>query len=159
VTPLIARIYPNGTADVNHFHAAGGMAFLVRELRGAGLVHDDIATVVSDGFSAYARDPILQDGKLAWRDAPEKSADETVLRGAASPFNAEGGLRLMCGGIGRAVTKVSAVSENNRVVEAPAAVFDSLDETLRAFKDGALDRDCVIVVRGQGPRGNGMPEL
>ena len=159
VTPLLARIYPNGSADVNHFHTAGGMAFLIRELSGAGLVHDDIATVAGDSFSAYARDPVLQDGALSWRDAPTNSADEHVLRGAAAPFSAEGGLRLMCGGIGRAVTKISAVSESNRVVEAPAAVFDSLDETLRAFKNGALDRDCVIVVRGQGPRGNGMPEL
>jgi phosphogluconate dehydratase len=159
VTPLMARIYPNGAADVNHFHAAGGMGFLTRELIDAGLVHKDIVTVAADDLSAYAQEPFLAGDTLSWRDAPPHSADEAVLRGARTPFAADGGLRLMSGGLGRACVKVSAVAEDKRVVEAPALVFDSQGEVQAAFKRGGLDRDCVIVVRGQGPRANGMPEL
>jgi phosphogluconate dehydratase len=159
VTPLMARIYPNGSADVNHFHAAGGMGFLIRELLGAGLLHADIATIAADDLTAYAQEPFLANESLAWRDAPAASADDTVLRGARAPFAADGGLRLMSGGLGRACVKVSAVAEDKRSVEAPALVFDSQAEVQAAFKAGDLDRDCVIVVRGQGPRGNGMPEL
>ena len=158
VTPLMARIYPNGGADVNHFHAAGGMAFLTRELTDAGLVHADIATV-ADNFAEYAQAPCLEAEALCWRDAPAKSGDEHVLRGARAPFAADGGLRLMAGGLGRACVKVSAVAEDKRCVEAPALVFDSQADVQAAFKRGELDRDCVVVVRGQGPRANGMPEL
>ncbi|MGE3928632.1 MAG: phosphogluconate dehydratase [Hyphomonadaceae bacterium] len=159
VTPLLARIYPNGSADVNHFHAAGGMAFLTRELRDAGLVHADIITVAAEGFDQYTRDPILSGGSLEWRDADADSADETVLRAASNPFQADGGLKVMAGGLGRAVAKTSAVDEARRIVEAPALVYDDQAEVIAAFRAGDLDQDCVIVVRGQGPRANGMPEL
>ncbi|MGD9814777.1 MAG: phosphogluconate dehydratase [Hyphomonadaceae bacterium] len=158
-TPLMARIYPNGAADVNHFHAAGGMGFLTRELIDAGLVHADIATVGGGDLNAYAQEPFLAGETLAWRDAPGASADDSVLRSARAPFARDGGLRLLSGGLGRACVKVSAVAEDKRVVEAPAVVFDSQAEVQAAFKRGDLDRDCVIVVRGQGPRANGMPEL
>jgi phosphogluconate dehydratase len=159
VTPLMARIYPNGAADVNHFHAAGGMGFLTRELLGAGLAHADIATISGGDLAAYAQEPFLDGDMLSWRDAPAASADESVLRPARAPFSADGGLRLMAGGLGRACVKVSAVAEGKRIVEAPALVFDSQAGVQAAFKRGDLDRDCVIVVRGQGPRANGMPEL
>jgi phosphogluconate dehydratase len=159
VTPLLARIYPNGGADVNHFHDAGGMAFLVRELLDAGLLHEDIVTVGGDSLAAYAQEPFLAGETLSWRDAPETSGDENVLRGVSEPFSADGGLRLMAGGLGRACVKVSAVADDKRVVEAPALVFDSQADVQAAFKRGDLDRDCVLVVRGQGPRANGMPEL
>jgi phosphogluconate dehydratase len=158
-TPLMARIYPNGSADVNHFHAAGGMGFLTRELLDAGLLHGDIATVGGESLAAYAQEPFLAGETVSWRDAPSVSADDSVLRGARKPFSADGGLRLMAGGLGRACVKVSAVAEDKRAVEAPAAVFDTQAEVQAAFKNGDLDRDCVIVVRGQGPRANGMPEL
>lgn len=159
VTPLLARIYPNGSADVNHFHDAGGMGFLTREMLDAGLLHEDIVTVGGDSLAAYAQEPSLAGETLSWRDAPATSGDESVLRGAAKPFSADGGLRLMSGGLGRACVKVSAVAEDKRVVEAPALVFDSQADVQAAFKRGDLDRDCVLVVRGQGPRANGMPEL
>ncbi|MEZ5955674.1 MAG: phosphogluconate dehydratase [Hyphomonadaceae bacterium] len=159
VTPLLARIYPNGSADVNHFHAAGGMGFLVRELLDVGLLHGDIATVGGESLAAYAQEPMLVGETLSWRDAPATSGDESVLRGARAPFSADGGLRLLSGGLGRACVKVSAVAEGKRIVEAPALVFDSQADVQAAFKRGDLDRDCVIVVRGQGPRANGMPEL
>lgn len=159
VTPLLARIYPNGPADVNHFHAAGGMGFLMRELLDAGLLHGDIATVGGDSLAAYAQEPMLVGETLTWRDAPGASGDDSVLRGARAPFSTDGGLRLLSGGLGRACVKVSAVAEDKRIVEAPALVFDSQAGVQAAFKGGDLDRDCVIVVRGQGPRANGMPEL
>ncbi len=159
VTPLMARVYPNGSADVNHFHAAGGMAFLVRELIDAGLAHDDVSTIAGDGLRRYAREPYLAEGALAWRDGETASGDLAVLRGARAPFDAEGGLRLMSGALGRAVVKVSAVAPEHRIVEAPARVFDSQAAVQDAFKAGELDRDVVVVVRGQGPRANGMPEL
>ncbi|MBI1251478.1 MAG: phosphogluconate dehydratase [Alphaproteobacteria bacterium] len=159
VTPLLARIYPNGGADVNQFHAAGGLGFVIRELMDAGLLHEDVATNAEGGVRAYAREPFLQDGILAWRDAPLRSLDETILRGAADPFASEGGLKMMRGDLGRAVMKVSAVAPEHRVVEAPAMVFHDQDDFLQAFKAGALDRDVVAVVRFQGPKANGMPEL
>ncbi|HVY86198.1 MAG TPA: phosphogluconate dehydratase [Caulobacterales bacterium] len=159
VTPLLARIYPNGYADVNRFHDCGGMAFLVRELLGLGLLHGDIMTVVKEGMAAYATEPFLAEGGVAWRPAAERSGDEEVLRAGASPFSPDGGLRVMKGGIGRAVTKISAVDEAHRVVEAPAKIFTDQADVQRAFRDGELDCDCVVVVRGQGPRANGMPEL
>jgi phosphogluconate dehydratase len=157
--PLLARIYPNGSADVNHFHAAGGMAFLIRELLHAGMLHADTQTVVGTGLAAYAEEPWLDDGRLAWRPAPADSLDADVLRPAANPFSAEGGLKLLRGNLGRAVIKVSAVEPQHRVVEAPARVFDDQHEVGAAFAAGELDRDVVVVVRFQGPRANGMPEL
>jgi phosphogluconate dehydratase len=159
VTPLMTRIYPNGSADVNHFHAAGGMGFLTRELIEAGLVHEDIVTVAGASLRDYARTPALEGEALSWRDAPAASGDDSVLRGARAPFSAEGGLRLMEGDLGRGVVKVSAIAEDKRVVEAPALVFSSQADMQAAFKAGELDRDCVLVVRGQGPAANGMPEL
>lgn len=159
VTPLLVRMYPNGAADVNQFHTAGGVAFLTRELLELGLLHGDIATIASDGLQAYAREPWLNDGALDWRDVDEKSGDETVLRGRDAPFMNEGGLRVVSGGLGRAVIKISAVEDAWRTVEAPARVFDSQAQVLAAFNAGELDRDGAIVVRGQGPRANGMPEL
>jgi phosphogluconate dehydratase len=155
----MARIYPNGSADVNQFHDAGGMGFLTRELLDAGLVHEEIATVAGDGLAAYAQQPVLSGDTLSWRKAPAESADETILRGAHQPFAADGGLRLLSGGLGRACVKVSSVAQDKRAVEAAALVYDSQAEVQTAFKRGELDRDCVIVVRGQGPRANGMPEL
>ena len=159
VTPLLARIYPNGYADVNQFHAAGGMGFLVGQLISAGLLHADAVTVAGGGLLAYAREPKLEDGTLVWREAPLQSRNLDILRPASDPFDAEGGLRLLTGDLGRAVIKVSAVAAQHRVVEAPAAVFDDQDTFLDAFKRGELDRDLVAVIRYQGPRANGMPEL
>ncbi|MEQ3549349.1 phosphogluconate dehydratase [Pseudonocardia nematodicida] len=160
VVPLLARIYPNGDADVNHFHAAGGMQLLIRELLGAGLLHDDVYTVDGPGLARYTREPFLDDGELVWREGPTESLDKSVLRGAADPFAPDGGLRVLHGNLGRSVVKTSAVGPEQRVVEAPAAVFDDQAELLAAFRAGELDgRDLVAVVRFQGPRANGMPEL
>ena len=158
VTPLMCRIYPNGVADVNHFHAAGGMGFLVRELIGAGLMIGDAAGV-SGPLTAYTQEPYLYGDRLAWREAPTESGDSDVLRPAADPFQADGGLRLMDGPLGRGVTKVSAVKPENRIVEAPALVFESQESLKAAHRAGKLERDFVAVVRFQGPAANGMPEL
>jgi len=159
VVPLLARIYPNGGADVNHFHAAGGMGFLVRELLQAGLMHEDVQTIAGRGLRAYTQEPWLSPEGLAWRDAPAQSGDTSVLRPASDPFSADGGLKLLRGNLGRSVIKVSAVKGEHRVVEAPARVFDSQDDVISAFTAGELARDVVVVVRHQGPRANGMPEL
>jgi phosphogluconate dehydratase len=159
VVPLLARIYPNGGADVNHFHAAGGMGFLIRELLSAGLLHPDTTTIMGRGLSAYTQEPWLSPAGLAWRDAPAVSGDENVLRPISNPFGADGGLKLLCGNLGRAVIKTSAVQPQHRVVEAPAAVFDDQGAVMQAFKAGTLNRDCVVIVRYQGPKANGMPEL
>src|SRR5688500_3272276 len=152
VVPLLARIYPNGPADVNHFHAAGGMGFLIRELLSVGLLHADTTTVVGRGLVAYTEEPWLSPDGLAWRAAPARSGDEDVLRPIGNPFGPDGGLKLLTGNLGRAVIKTSAVQAEHRVVEAPAVVFDDQGDVIRAFKSGLLDRDCVVVVRYQGPR-------
>ncbi|MDQ9169729.1 phosphogluconate dehydratase [Oxalobacteraceae bacterium R-40] len=159
VVPLLARIYPNGDADVNHFHAAGSTGFVIRELLDTGLLHEDVTTVLGKGLRAHCAEPFLQDKQVIWKPAPEKSGDENVLRTAATPFSADGGLRLLTGNLGRSVIKVSAVKAQHRVVEAPALVFDSQEEFMKAFHDGKLNRDFVAVLRFQGPRANGMPEL
>ena len=158
-TPLLARVYPNGAGDVNQFQAAGGLAFLTRELLAAGLLHEDVLTAAGEGLSLYAREPFLEDGKLVWKPAAEQSLDPTILRPVSDPFDREGGLRLVSGVLGRAVIKISAVKPEHRAVEAPAVVFDSQDAFLAAFKAGDLDRDFIAVLRFQGPRANGMPEL
>ncbi|OYY61850.1 MAG: phosphogluconate dehydratase [Burkholderiales bacterium 28-67-8] len=158
-TPLLTRMYPNGQADVNHFHAAGGMGLLIRELLDAGLLHDDVRTVMGHGLRAHVAEPWLDDGRLAWRAPPAVPGDSSVLRLAAEPFQADGGLRLLTGSLGRAIFKASAVKPEHRMVSAPARVFDSQAQMLAAFKAGELDRDVVVVVRFQGPRANGMPEL
>lgn len=159
IVPLLARIYPNGTADVNHFHAAGGTGFLIRELLSSGLLHADTTTVMGGGLEAYTQEPYLSEQGLAWRDAPATSGDLAVLRPMTNPFGADGGLKLLKGNLGRAVIKTSAVQPQHRVIEAPAVVFDNQGDVIRAFKSGALARNCVVVVRYQGPRANGMPEL
>ena len=159
IIPLLARVYPNGKADVNHFAAAGGLAFVIRELLDAGLMHEDVDTVVGRGMRAYTKEPFMIEGKLEWRDAPAQSGDDNVIRTAANPFSADGGLRLMKGNIGRSVIKVSAVAPEHRVIEAPAIVFDDQRDVLAAFDRGELERDFIAVVRFQGPRANGMPEL
>jgi phosphogluconate dehydratase len=159
IVPLLARIYPNGTADVNHFHAAGGSGFLIRELLSSGLLHADTTTVMGNGLAAYTREPWLSADGLAWRASPEASGDTDVLRPMHDPFGADGGLKLLRGNLGRAVIKTSAVQPQHRVVEAPAAVFDDQESVIAAYKAGKLTRDCVVIVRYQGPRANGMPEL
>ena len=158
--PLLTRIYPNGTADINHFQAAGGMSLLIRELLGAGLLHGDVGTAVGPGLHRYTAEPFLDPaGELVWREGPAESLDKTVLRGVADPFAPDGGLRVLAGNLGRAVVKTSAVAPEHRVVRAPARVFDDQSELLAAFERGELDADLVAVVRFQGPRANGMPEL
>ena len=159
IIPLLTRVYPNGKADVNHFAAAGGLAFVIRELLDAGLMHEDVDTVVGRGMRAYTKEPFMIEGKLEWRDAAAQSGDDNVIRTAANPFSADGGLRLMKGNIGRSVIKVSAVAPEHRVIEAPAIVFDDQRDVLAAFDRGELERDFIAVVRFQGPRANGMPEL
>jgi phosphogluconate dehydratase len=157
--PLLARVYPNGSADVNQFHAAGGMAFVIRELLDAGLLHEDVLTVAGPGLRHYQREPMLDDGALVWREGRATSLDTTILRPASDPFDREGGIRLLTGNLGRAVIKTSAVRPEHRIVEAPARVFDDQDDFLAAFQGGELTGDFVAVVRFQGPRANGMPEL
>ncbi|HTX05085.1 MAG TPA: phosphogluconate dehydratase [Steroidobacteraceae bacterium] len=159
VVPLLARIYPNGSADVNHFHAAGGMGFLIGELLRAGLMHEDVQTVSGPALGASALEPWLSPGGLAWREAPAASADTTVLRPVSDPFSADGGLKLLRGNLGRSVIKVSAVDAGQRLIEAPARVFDTQEAVLESFRRGELARDVVVIVRFQGPRANGMPEL
>ena len=157
--PLVARIYPNGKADVNHFHAAGGIAYLVRDLLQAGLLHEDVKTVAGEGLKHYTREPKLLDGKLTWVDGTETSHDTQVLRSHKEPFAPDGGLRLMQGKLGRGVIKISAVAESHRLVKAPAIVFESQEQVQEAFDNGELKRDFVAIVRFQGARANGMPEL
>lgn len=157
--PSIARIYPNGPADVNHFHAAGGTPFLVRTLLEAGLLHEDVLTLAGAGLSHYTQRPVLDDGVLRFVDAPLESGDPAVLRPAHDPFTPDGGLRVLRGSLGHAVIKVSAVAEKDLVVEAPARVFTDQVGFLQAFSRRELDRDVVVVIREQGPSANGMPEL
>jgi len=157
--PLLARIYPNGLADVNHFHAAGGMAWLVGELLAAGLVHDDVQTVAGPGLARYATEPRLIDGALTWQPGPRASLNDRILRPAATPFAATGGLQHLTGNLGEGIVKTSAVAPGHLVVQAPARIFHDQDSVKAAFRAGQLDGDCVVVVRFQGPRANGMPEL
>ena len=159
VVPTLSHVYPNGKADINHFQAAGGMAFLIRELLDAGLLHEDVNTVAGHGLRRYTQEPFLDNGKLVWREGPLHSLDETILRPVARPFSAEGGLRVMEGNLGRGVMKVSAVAREHQVVEAPARVFHDQQSLADAFKAGELEHDFVAVVRFQGPRCTGMPEL
>ncbi|MDI3262871.1 MAG: phosphogluconate dehydratase [Fulvimonas sp.] len=158
--PLLARVYPNGYADVNQFHAAGGMAFLIDQLLAAGLLHADVHTVAGPGLERYTQVPALDDdGALKWAPVAKASGNRGVLRGIDEPFRADGGLRLLDGNIGRAVIKVSSVPEDRMLIEAPAVVFHDQDDVRRAFERGELERDFIAVVRFQGPRAIGMPEL
>jgi phosphogluconate dehydratase len=159
VVPTLTHVYPNGKADINHFQAAGGMSFLIRELLEAGLLHENVNTVAGFGLSRYTREPFLEDGKLVWREGPIESLDEDILRPVARPFSPEGGLRVMEGNLGRGVMKVSAVAPEHQVIQAPALVFQDQQDLADAFKAGKLERDFVAVMRFQGPRSNGMPEL
>ncbi|MBI1392644.1 MAG: phosphogluconate dehydratase [Alphaproteobacteria bacterium] len=158
-TPLLARVYPNGSADVNAFHAAGGLGFVIRELIAAGLLHEDVQTTMGKGLSRFAAEPWLDDGRLAWRSAPAATGDPDVLRPADDPHAATGGLQLLKGNIGRAVIKVSAVKPDRRVIEAPAIVFKGQSDLMDRFKAGELYRDFIAIVPFQGPKANGMPEL
>ncbi|MGS0826926.1 phosphogluconate dehydratase [Shewanella sp. 0m-8] len=157
--PLLARVYPNGHADINHFHAAGGMAFLIKELLEGGLLHEDVDTVAGFGLKRYTQEPQVRDGELTWVDGQQTSLDDEVLTSLDKPFQNNGGLKLLKGNLGRAVIKVSAVQEQHRIVEAPAVVIDDQNKLEAIFKAGNLDKDCVVVVKGQGPKAIGMPEL
>lgn len=159
ITPLLARVYPNGQADVNEFQAAGGPGWVIRELLEGGWMHPDVQTVAGEGLAAFASNPSIEGGSLRWQPVPATSSDETVVRPAGRPFSEEGGLKLLTGNLGRAVIKVSAVPPDRHVIEAPALVFDGQEDLLAAFNAGRLERDFVAVVRFQGPRANGMPEL
>ena len=159
VTPLLARVYPNGSADVNHFEAAGGVGFVIRELLDGGLLHEDIKCVHGGSLRDQAKQPYLDGTTLKWADAPAQSRDPSVVRPLAEPFDAEGGLRRLQGNLGRAVVKVSAVAPEHRVIEAPVRVFEAQEMLLEAFRAGLLEGDFIAVVRGQGPKANGMPEL
>jgi phosphogluconate dehydratase len=157
--PLLARVYPNGMADVNHFHAAGGLGFVIGELLDAGMLHEDVQTILGAGLRKFCREPFLAKGKLEWRNAAEKTLDADIIRPASDPFDAEGGLRLVSGNVGRAIVKVSAVAPEHYSIKAPARVFSSQAAFTEAFNDGELETDFVAVLPGQGPRANGMPEL
>ncbi|WP_121068085.1 phosphogluconate dehydratase [Chachezhania antarctica] len=159
VTPLLARVYPNGLADVNHFHAAGGLGYMIGELLKTGLLHPDTRTVAGEGLEHYTQDPKLKDGVLSWEPGPEASLNTKILRPASEPFQSTGGLKRMTGSLGTAVMKVSAVASEHHVIEAPARVFADQEEVKAAFKAGTLTEDVVVVVRFQGPKANGMPEL
>ncbi|MBB4953922.1 phosphogluconate dehydratase [Agrobacterium vitis] len=160
IVPLLARVYPNGSADVNHFHAAGGMGFLIKQLLKAGFVHDDVRTVFGQGLAAYTIEPHLnEDGTVLRQPSPEQSADPKVLSQIEAPFQANGGLKMLTGNMGKAVIKISAVKAERHIVEAPAIVFHTQQAVQDAFKEGKLNRDFIAVVRFQGPKANGMPEL
>jgi phosphogluconate dehydratase len=152
-------VYPNGSGDVNHFHAAGGIGYVIRELIDAGLLHRDIMTVAGQDLADYGREPVLEEDKLVWRDAPAVTADDTMLRPPSAPFSPDGGMRLVTGNLGRATFKTSAVDPARWTIEAPVRVFHEQNDVLAAFKAGELDRDVIVVIRFQGPAANGMPEL
>ena len=159
VMPLLCRIYPSGKADVNHFHAAGGTGFVIRELLDAGLLHEDVQTVMGTASPPMRGNPSGPDGASSWRAGAAASGDESVLRGRQNPFQPTGGLKVLDGDLGRAVIKTSAVAPERHIIEAPARVFHSQEEVQAAFKAGELNRDFVVVVRFQGPKAIGMPEL
>jgi phosphogluconate dehydratase len=159
VVPLLAKVYPNGEADVNHFHAAGGTSCMFRQLLDAGFMHGDAKTVWGENFSSFTQESFIEDEKIVWRESPEKPLDLEVLTTTVQPFSKEGGIRLLAGNIGRGVIKVSAVAPEHQVIEAPAIVLDDQDKLEGMFKAGLLNRDCVVVVRYQGPKALGMPEL
>lgn len=159
ITPLLARVYPNGLADVNQFHAAGGLGFMIGQLLNAGLLHDDTKTVAGEGLENYTHEPKLDNGALTWTPGSGESLNTGILRPASDPFQATGGLSRLVGNLGTGVMKISAVAPEHRVVEAPCRVFHDQDEVKAAFKAGEFEGDVIIVVRFQGPKANGMPEL
>ncbi len=157
--PSLTKVYPNGTADINHFQACGGMGFLMRTLRDGGYLNEDVKTVMGQGLDAYTKEPYLDGGEINWRDAPYKSLDENVMRSVETPFTATGGLKTLGGNLGRSVIKISAVKPENQKVTAPAVVFEDQDDVIEAFKRKELNKDVIVVVRYQGAHSNGMPEL
>ena len=157
--PLLTRIYPNGSADINHFTAAGGMGLLIRELLEGGLLHNDVLTICGQGLEQYTKEPMLDNGELVWRDGPTESFDKQVVASVDEPFKADGGLSVLCGNLGRAVMKTSALREPHCKITAPAVVFEDQFELHAAFKADELNKDCIVVVRFQGPSAIGMPEL
>lgn len=158
--PLIARVYPNGLADVNHFHAAGGMGYLMKELLGAGLLHDDVGTIVGEGLSHYLKEPIFgNDDNIEWTDVPKTSGSKNILATVDKPFSENGGLKMLSGNLGEAVIKISAVKESRHMIEAPVKIFNTQSALTDAFKAGELDMDFIAVLPFQGPKANGMPEL
>ncbi|RAZ88105.1 phosphogluconate dehydratase [Cereibacter johrii] len=157
--PLMAKVYPNGMADVNHFHAAGGLPYMIGQLLDAGLLHEEVQTIAGEGLSLYRREPVLTEEGLVWRDGPEASQNDRILRPATDPFQPSGGLRQLSGNLGRGVMKVSAVAPDRHVIEAPARIFHDQEAVKAAFRAGEFTSDTVVVVRFQGPRANGMPEL
>jgi phosphogluconate dehydratase len=157
--PLLARVYPNGVADVNHFHAAGGLGLVIRELLDAELLHDDVTTILGKGLRSFCEEPFAENGTLEWRAVPEASLDPDIIASVAAPFDQEGGLRLVRGNVGRAIVKISAVAEDYHSITAPARVFTSQDDFKRAFNAGELEMDFVAVLANQGPAAIGMPEL
>ena len=157
--PLLARVYPNGVADVNHFHAAGGLGYVIRELLDAGLLHDDVTTILGEGLRNFCDEPFIKDGALDWRQGPEKALDSEIIASVAEPFDSEGGLRLVEGNVGRAIVKISAVRPGHHTISAPARVFTSQDDFRHAFNDNELEMDFVAVLPHQGPSAIGMPEL
>lgn len=160
VVPMLVRVYPNGKADVNHFHAAGGMSFLIRELLGAGLLHEDVSTIAGPGLARYTQEPFLDaEGKLTWREGVSASGAPELLRPVAEPFETHGGLAVVNGALGKAIVKTSALSHDRYAMEGEIRIFHSQEAMQKAFKAGELHRDVIVVVRFQGPRANGMPEL
>ena len=157
--PLLTKVYPNGQADVNHFHAAGGMPYVIYELLNSGLLHEDVQTVAGFGLESYTQQATLKNGVLSYVDGPKQSHDAEVIRTVLSPFQSNGGLKLLQGNLGKAVIKISAVDPAHHMIEGPAVVFEDQNDVKAAFESGVLDRDCIAVVRGQGPQANGMPEL
>ncbi|MFT6043715.1 MAG: phosphogluconate dehydratase, partial [Porticoccaceae bacterium] len=157
--PLLARVYPNGNADVNHFHAAGGTSCMFRQLLDAGLMHADAKTVWGECFGSFTQESFVENDKIVWRESPQKPLDMDVLTTVDHAFSSEGGIRLLAGNLGRGVIKVSAVDAEHQIIEAPAVVIDDQNQLEPLFKSGALNRDCVVVVRYQGPKALGMPEL
>ena len=159
VVPLLARVYPNGSADVNHFHAAGGLGFILTDMLNNGLLHEDVNTILGPGLRNFCKEPFIDNKRLHWRDTPTTSLDEDILRPVARPFDAEGGLQLVSGNIGRAIVKVSAVDAEFHSITAAAKVFQSQASFVEAFNNDELEQDFVAVLSCQGPRANGMPEL
>ena len=159
IVPLLARVYPNGSADVNHFHAAGGTGFIIGELLDAGLLHEDVKTIIGEGLNRFRQQPFIDKQQLGWRHSPKVSLDPDVLRSVDNPFDLEGGIRIVDGEIGRAIVKVSAVAQNYRSIRAPAAVFNSQAAFIKSFEDKQLEHDFIAVLPGQGPKAIGMPEL
>ncbi len=159
VVPLITRMYPNGAADVNHFHAAGGMGFVIRTLLEQHLLHEDVQTIIGKGLSAYTKEPKIANGQLVWEEGARESLNLNIIRPANDPFTLDGGIKLLQGNLGRSVIKTAAVAQEHRIVEAPAIVFNEQADLIAAFKRGELERDFIAVVPFQGPKFNGMPEL